>query len=84
MKLKTLLAGAILALGLAACSDAPTAERVLRQNGYTQIQITGYKAFSCGEKDTYHTGFRAKAPGGGIVEGTVCSAWLKGATIRFD
>lgn len=80
---KFIIAGA-LALGLAVCTDTPTAERILRQNGYTEIEMTGYQPFSCGKEDTYHTGFRAKAPGGGHVAGVVCSAWLIGVTIRFD
>lgn len=71
-------------LALGACSDAPTAERVLRQNGYTNITTHGYGAFYCGKEDTYSTKFTATSPGGQRVSGAVCSAWLKGATIRFD
>lgn len=72
------------ALVLSGCTDAPTAERVLRQNGYTEIETTGYRAFMGGKEDTYVTGFRAKSPSGQIVTGAVCSGWMKGATIRFD
>lgn len=70
-------------LALAACSDAPTAERVLTENGYTDIVTSGYAAFSCGKEDTFATGFTAIAPGGRRVKGVVCSAAFKGATIRF-
>ena len=72
------------ALILSACTDAPKAERVLRQNGYTNIEITGYRAFMGGEEDTCVTGFKAKSPTGQIVTGAVCSGFMKGATIRFD
>jgi len=72
------------ALCLSGCTDAPTAERVLRQNGYTNIEITGYRYGVGGENDTYVTGFRAKSPSGQIVTGAVCNGFLKGATIRFD
>lgn len=83
--MKKLLIAACLTLGLVACSDAPTAERVLRQNGYSDIKITGWSMFSCGKEDTFSTGFQATAPGGGTVDGAVCSSWLlKGATIRFN
>lgn len=70
-------------LMLAACTDAPTAERILRQNGYTNIQTTGFSAFSCGKDDAFATGFTALAPNGSKVTGVVCSGWLKGGTIRF-
>ncbi|TXN08961.1 hypothetical protein FV222_00380 [Methylobacterium sp. WL103] len=74
---------ALTTLALTACTDAPTAERVLRQNGYTDIQITGYDAFMCGQSDTFSTGFTARSVGGQRVSGAVCSAAFKGATIRF-
>lgn len=72
------------AASLSACSDAPTAKRTLEKAGYTDIQTTGHKFFTCGEDDTFSTGFRAKNPRGDTVEGAVCSGLLfKGATIRF-
>ena len=84
MKLiKTLILTLVICL-LSACTDNQTAERVLGQNGYTEIQITGYRPFMGGENDTYVTGFRAKSPSGQIVTGAVCSGFMKGATIRFD
>ncbi len=73
---------AVAALMLAGCSDAPTAERVLRQQNYKDIRITGFSWFSCGRDDSFATGFRAKAPNGETVEGVVCSGWFKGATVR--
>lgn len=82
--MKKLLLGAFLALAVAGCSDSKTAQRVLTQQGYTEIEITGWSPFSCSEDDTFSTGFIATSPGGIRVTGTVCSAWLKGATIRFD
>ena len=75
------LLGSVLFSG---CTDRPTAERVLRQNGYTNIEITGYRWGMGGENDTYVTGFRAKSPSGQVVTGAVCNGFLKGATIRFD
>ena len=72
------------ALLLAACSDGPSATRALENIGMTEIEITGYRFFGCDEKDTWHTGFRAKNPQGKTVTGVVCDGWLKGATVRFD
>lgn len=77
---------ALAALGtiiVGACSDAPTAERTLRLNGYKNIETTGYHLFGCGKDDMYSTGFKATSPSGEPVEGVVCSALMKGATIRI-
>lgn len=71
------------ALVLAGCTDPPTAERVLQQQNYRDIQITGYGWFGCSEDDTFATRFRARAPNGEMVTGVVCSGWLKGATVRI-
>lgn len=70
---------------LAGCTDPTLAERVLRQNGYTSIKITGVRAFMCGRGDSFWTGFEATGPTGLPITGAVCSAWFaKGATLRFD
>lgn len=83
MKNKILIC--ILALGLmSGCSDPTTARRVLSQNGYTNVVITGYRPFMGGEGDNYVTGFEAVSPNGSLVTGAVCSGFGKGATIRFD
>lgn len=66
------------------CTQPDKATRVLNLDGFTDVQITGYKYFSCGKGDSYHTGFIAKK-NGMWVEGTVCAGWLfKGNTIRFE
>ena len=76
-----LVAGA----GLSACTDSTEATRILKSNGYSNIQITGYDFFTCSEDDFYHTGFRAVGPTGLPVRGTVCSGFIfKNSTIRFN
>tara|TARA_R110000868_G_C10749152_1_gene753031 strand:- start:598 stop:927 length:330 start_codon:yes stop_codon:yes gene_type:complete len=66
-------------------TDAPGATRVLQASGYTQIKITGYRWFVGGTGDFYHTGFRAKSPGGPEVTGTVTRGLIfKSATVRLD
>lgn len=66
------------------CTRPDVAMRVLSENGYTNIEITGYRFFMCGEGDQFATGFTATSPNGTFVSGCVCSGWMKGATIRFD
>lgn len=73
----------IAALALSACSDAPGATKALLDAGYKNIQTTGYSAFSCGEHDSYSTGFTAVGPTGRPVAGVVCAGVFKGETIRL-
>ena len=81
MKLITIIG---ICLAIAGCSDAPTAERILTQNGYKNITTTGYSFMACDSKsDSFSTGFEATSPAGIRVSGAVCSGWLKGGTIRF-
>lgn len=68
----------------AGCTNPNHAIEVLSDNGYTDIQMTGYNFFACGQDDLYHTGFTAKGPTGKTINGTVCEGLLfKNATIRF-
>lgn len=70
---------------LAACTDPSTATRVLEDQGYTNVQMTGYNFMACSKDDTFHTGFTAKSPAGRQVTGTVCAgAFFKNSTIRFE
>lgn len=68
---------------LSGCTAPDEAARVLTSMGFTQVTVTGYNAFACSEDDVFHTGFTARSPTGQFVSGTVCSGWLKGATVRF-
>lgn len=65
-------------------TDEATAERVLSQQGYTDIRFTGYEAWACAEDDDYSTGFIGKNMAGNIVAGVVCSSyWGKYSTVRL-
>lgn len=75
---------AVAFLALAGCTDSTKATRVLEQQGFKEINITGYSPFACSDSDTFSTGFEATSPNGSRVRGTVCSGILKGATVRFD
>ena len=67
------------------CTDPENASRILKAQGMTQVEITGYRFFTCGEGDTYSTGFKAKTQVGHKVSGAVCSGFIaKNSTIRYD
>jgi hypothetical protein len=70
-------------LALSGCTNPDNAKRVLEEQGYTQIEITGFEPFACDENDTFSTGFIAVNPFGKKVSGVVCSGFLKNSTIRF-
>lgn len=80
------LIAAVLSIGiLSGCTDEAAAERILKANGFTEIQFTGYDWLACSSKDTFSTGFTAKGPTGIPVKGAVCSGMLfKNSTIRFE
>lgn len=84
MKTKLLALLALALLGLSACTDADGTRRTLSAQGYTDIEITGFRPFMKGKDDTFSTGFKAKSPGGQVVTGAVTRGYLKGSTIRLD
>ncbi|AKR15892.1 hypothetical protein AVU18_gp046 [Citrobacter phage IME-CF2] len=67
------------------CTDEREAQRILEAQGYENIEFTGYSWFSCSEKDTYATGFKATGVNGKPIAGAVCSGmFFKNSTIRFE
>lgn len=81
--MKTIIAVLLVAL-VAGCTSSEDAMRALSAQGFTDVRLTGYKWFACGEGDFYHTGFIATSPTGREVSGVVCSGLLfKNATVRF-
>jgi len=82
MRAIAVLAGMLL---LAGCTDPHNATRLLRAQGFTDIQITGYAWFACSDDDFVQTGFRARTVTGESVSGAVCSGlFVKNSTIRFQ
>ncbi len=73
--------GGAFVVGAAGADDA--ARRVLEAQGITVIELGGYDFFACSEDDMYRTRFEGVGPTGKPVSGTVCSGWLKGATVRY-
>lgn len=82
--MKNILIAAILCFALHACTDDNRAKRILEEQGYTNVAITGYSLFACSEDDIYATGFTATSPNGHAVKGTVCCGALKNCTIRVE
>lgn len=69
---------------LAGCTDESSARDSLDAQGFTDIVITGWEPFSCGEDDDTSTGFTAINSNGEPVEGVVCCGFVfKGCTIRW-
>ena len=75
--------GVLLALIALGCTDEVNTLRTLENNGFTDIQTTGFNAFQCSKDDTYSTGFTARNTKGKGVSGTVCCGFFKGCTVRF-
>lgn len=64
-------------------TDPDRSRNTLEAQGFTDIQIGGYKWGACGEDDYYSTEFTATNPTGRRVSGVVCCGHYKGCTIRF-
>ena len=81
--MKTIIAVALLVC-LAGCTRVDSATKVLLDEGYTNITITGYRIFGCSDDDHFHTGFTATGPTGRPVAGVVCQGFFKNGTVRLD
>jgi hypothetical protein len=65
-------------------TNADRATKILQQQGYTDIEITGWRPFMAAEEDWQSTGFRARGPAGEEVTGAVTGGVFKGHVIRLD
>ena len=66
------------------CTHPESTVRVLEEQGYTNVQITGWRPLSVDKNDIYSTGFTAISPKGNEVTGVVTSGLFKGNTVRLD
>jgi hypothetical protein len=80
----TLLCVVILNLGCTSENDFKKGKKQLEQQGYKNVEDTGYGFFCCDEKDNFSVGFKAIDKDGDMVKGCICSGFLKGLTIRFE
>lgn len=71
-------------LGCGILTQPDKSQRILEGQGYTRVEITGYRFFACDDHDTFSTGFKAISPAGHEVTGVVCAGFLKKSTIRLD
>lgn len=74
-------------LALSACTaPASDVQRVLADQGMTNIKLTGHRWFGCGQHDDTADGFEATSIAGRPVTGVVCGSlgWGKAYTVRFD
>lgn len=65
-------------------SDQDRASAVLEAEGYTEIHMTGWDYWGCGEDDFYTDGFIATSVNGSRVDGVVCCGLFKSCTVRID
>jgi len=70
--------------GCTSDNDFNKGKMQLEQQGYSEVENTGYNFFCCDEKDNFSTGFKCKDKKGNIVKGCFCSSLIKGITIRFE
>lgn len=70
---------------LSSCGiDAAEAKRVIEAQGITNVQVTGYAWFGCGNDDDYGSNWTGTGANGKPVGGVICGGWLKGYTVRFN
>lgn len=69
---------------LTSCTDSNKTSRILENEGYTNIEMTGHRFFGCGEHDSFKTGFKAINNNKKQVTGVVCSGYFSGGNIRLD
>lgn len=81
--MKTIITVIVLSLFLCSCDASDRSIQILRDQNYKNIEITGINLLACSEDDIFRYNFRAVNGDGKPVRGVVCSAPLKGYTIRF-
>lgn len=62
----------------------PHTKRTLKEAGYTEVTLTGYKMWACGG-DAVSQGFTGRNRDGFLISGAVCSGLIaKATTIRTN
>lgn len=68
------------------CTDKDNHKRILKSQGYTNIELSSVPAVMCDNSDYpdfWRTSFTATSPNGTIVKGNVCEGLMSGAIIRL-
>jgi hypothetical protein len=83
-KMKKLF-GLGLALLLAGCGEQG-AVSAIEANGFTNVKLTGFVWWGCGQDDSflYNTNFEANGVNGKHIHGFACGGMFKGWTVRID
>ena len=81
--MKTIITAVVLSLFLFGCNTAESSKQILLEQNYKNVNITGVNLFACSKDDLFRYNFTAVNSSGQPVRGVVCSAPLKGYTIRF-
>jgi len=60
--------------------------KLLEAQGFHSIKLKGYEPFKCSDSDNliFTDAFTAISTAGVKVSGTICGAFLKGKTIRYN
>jgi hypothetical protein len=82
MKIRVFFAS-LLILSVLGCTDGEGARRILIEQNYHNVDITGYDTWGCPRDDYFSTGFTATSPNGTHVEGVVCEAAFGYMTVRI-
>jgi hypothetical protein len=79
-----ILGGGALSIMHENVKSPPNTKRVLKEAGYTEVTLTGYKPWACGS-DSISQGFTGKNRDGYQISGVVCSGLIaKATTIRTN
>lgn len=81
--MKKLLILLPLCLLLTSCDGSSSSIQILQSQGYQNVEITGFNLLACSQDDMFRYNFTASTPEGKNVRGVICSAPLKGYTLRF-
>jgi hypothetical protein len=79
----TLAATLALAAAVPGCTQTEWARDTLEEAGFTEIDVGGWRPWSCGDGETFATAFAATNAAGDRVEGVVCCASRASCTVRF-
>ncbi|MEM9103952.1 MAG: hypothetical protein AAGB12_16710 [Pseudomonadota bacterium] len=67
-----------------ACTDANRTMSVLEKNGFSEIEILGFRSAGCPSNFDFSTEFRAKDKNGDIQTGVVCSGRFPETILKVD
>lgn len=73
----------LICIFIAGCTSKETAIKAASDMGFTNVSTGGISIFGCSDDDFLGRQFSAQNMNGKSVSGVVCSAFLKGTTLRL-